>query len=156
MFNAKSTSRASVALSMALASLVAAMLLVSFSISQAAGGKPNYLAALSAAVASDAKSWNLNTLDPGGVTRIEMRGVSSTGRKVVRGYYTYNRGQPGWVDGEFNGPQLVCVLFHDVVDYGCRKVNTSVRAPTECYWHSSRDRLSPSGWICNGEWVGNP
>jgi hypothetical protein len=84
---------------------------------QAAGTSVNdsrYASLLDQLVTQDSKSWAMNKYDPGSMRSTATIRQSSNGTHLtVVGHYSYNRGQPGWVQAEFSNGKLSCLLYWD-------------------------------------------
>jgi hypothetical protein len=75
-------------------------------------------------VQTDAQGWAFNRYDAGSMRSVKIvSGKAGLGTYVMRGEYTYNGGQKGWVMAEMSGQNLSCIQFWDGV-VGCRGLRT--------------------------------
>lgn len=75
-------------------------------------------------VQTDAQGWAFNRYDVGSMRNVKIiSGQVGRGTYVIRGEYTYNGGQTGWVMAEMSGQNLSCIQFWDAV-MGCRGLRT--------------------------------
>jgi hypothetical protein len=76
--------------------------------------RTKYKTALNGIVSEDSKAWHHNRYDAGSMADIETVSRSSNGKKVtIRGNYTFNQGERGWVEAEFENGALLCLRFWD-------------------------------------------
>jgi hypothetical protein len=69
--------------------------------------------ALERAVESDSQVWLMNRFDVGSVGNVEVLGDADGGGVAIRGDYTFNGGQPGWVRAVYAKGKIVCLEFWD-------------------------------------------
>jgi hypothetical protein len=75
-------------------------------------------------VQTDSRGWAFNHYDAGTVTNVKIiDGSVASGSYILRGEYTYNGGQSGWVAAKMAGPNLQCILFWDAM-IGCRNLRS--------------------------------
>ena len=80
-------------------------------------------------VAEDSRSWALNQYDQGSM-RDAVVEQSSNGKSIlVKGYYTYNHGKPGWVEAELSSGGLSCLHYWDTND--CRQLGQGLGTQLE-------------------------
>jgi hypothetical protein len=73
-----------------------------------------YASLLDQLVTRDSKSWAVNKYDSGSMKSTATIRQSGNGTHLtVVGHYSYNRGQPGWVQAEFSNGKLSCLLYWD-------------------------------------------
>ncbi|HEY4941324.1 MAG TPA: hypothetical protein VII56_07835 [Rhizomicrobium sp.] len=66
----------------------------------------------------NSQSWAINQYD-GNLGPVAPLGTTYDGKPVYRGRYTYNDGQPGYVDMTFTGGRVDCFAFHDIGVWRC-------------------------------------
>ncbi|HWT11776.1 MAG TPA: hypothetical protein VN231_03405 [Allosphingosinicella sp.] len=82
---------------------------------------------LDAIVQSDSSGWASHVYDSGSMRDAYVRSGSADGSTfVARGYYTYNGGNPGWVDARISNGRLDCVQYWNSW-FGCRQPNAPGR-----------------------------
>jgi hypothetical protein len=69
--------------------------------------------ALEHAVESDSQAWFTNRFDVGSVTDVEVLGNADGGGVSIRGNYTFNGGQSGWVRAVYARGKVLCLEFWD-------------------------------------------
>ncbi|MDS4028633.1 MAG: hypothetical protein RKO66_00955 [Candidatus Contendobacter sp.] len=85
-----------------------------------------YAPLLDRIIRDDSKSWSINKYDRGSVKEPSIVSISSDESEVViKGNYTYNHGQKGWVEAHFSNGQLSCLRFWDI--NACRPQNNFVK-----------------------------
>lgn len=85
---------------------------------------PTLTRRLDALVQTDSRGWAFNRYSSGSMRNVKIvSGRAGSGTYVMRGEYTYNGGQAGWVMAEMNGQNLSCIQFWDAV-MGCRGLRT--------------------------------
>lgn len=73
----------------------------------------------------DSRGWAFNRYSAGSLRNVKIvSGKVGAGTYVMRGEYTYNGGQTGWVMAEMNGQNLSCIQFWDGI-IGCRGLRTA-------------------------------
>lgn len=76
-------------------------------------------------VRTDAHGWAYNHYDVGSLRNVKViDGSVKRGVYVLRGEYTFNGGQPGWVLAKMSGANLQCIQFWDAM-VGCRDLRTA-------------------------------
>lgn len=73
-------------------------------------------------VLEDSKGWMFNRYDAGSMTNVKYK-TQGKDMQIVRGYYTYNGGNSGWVEVEVVGGEVQCFRYWDFPDR-CRAVGT--------------------------------
>src|ERR1700759_1562127 len=72
--------------------------------------------ALERAVESDSQAWVMNRFDAGSVTTVKVLGSLDDGSISIRGDYTFNGGQAGWVRAVYARGKIVCLQYWDRQD----------------------------------------
>jgi hypothetical protein len=76
------------------------------------GGGASEARLLADAIARDSSYWIMNRYDPGSLTDVEI--IARTGGgSTVRGNYSYNGGDSGWVEAEIAGGRVTCLHYWD-------------------------------------------
>jgi hypothetical protein len=76
------------------------------------GGGVSEARLLADAIARDSAYWIMNRYDPGSLTDVEVV-ARAAGGSTVRGNYTYNDGDSGWVEAEIAGGRVSCLRYWD-------------------------------------------
>jgi hypothetical protein len=71
-------------------------------------------------VTEDSRSWALNQYDLGSMRNATVERTVNGKTVLVKGYYTYNQGKPGWVEAQLINGRLSCLHYWDRVD--CRQL----------------------------------
>jgi hypothetical protein len=79
----------------------------------AAAGSGGIAQALERAVESDSQDWLMNRFDTGSVTGVEVVEKLDDGSEKIRGNYTFNGGQSGWVQAIYANGRTACLEFWD-------------------------------------------
>lgn len=75
-------------------------------------------------VATDARGWAFNHYDAGSMRNVRVaEGSARSGTMVLRGDYTFNGGNAGWVLAKLVDGKLDCIQFWDAM-VGCRALRT--------------------------------
>ncbi|HPU15637.1 MAG TPA: hypothetical protein PK808_06115 [Polymorphobacter sp.] len=75
---------------------------------------------LNSFVIADSAGWVMNHYDAGTIHNVRVaEGSAKTGNMVLRGEYTFNGGESGWVLAKLVGGKLDCIQFWDA-RIGCR------------------------------------
>ena len=69
--------------------------------------------ALERAVESDSQAWMMNRFDIGSVSNVEVLGNTDDGNISIRGDYTFNGGQSGWVRAVYARGKIACLEYWD-------------------------------------------
>ncbi len=79
---------------------------------------------LSDAIGQDSRSWRRNRYDAGSLSNVRI-----SGNGMLRGDYTYNGGERGWLEGRIASGRVQCIQYHDTS--GCAPVRVaSAAAPS--------------------------
>lgn len=90
----------------------------------------------------DSRGWAFNRYSAGSMRNVKIvSGKAGSGTYVMRGEYTYNGNQSGWVMAEMNGQNLSCIQFWDSM-IGCRGLRTPEQG--QAMRSAMFDLLSPS------------
>jgi hypothetical protein len=68
---------------------------------------------LAEAIARDSGYWIMNRYDPRSLTDVEVVARTPGGGATVRGNYTFNGGDSGWVEAEIAGGRVSCLRYWD-------------------------------------------
>jgi len=73
-----------------------------------------YASLLDQLVTQDSKSWAMDVYDRGSMrSKATISPTTNGSHLTVVGYYSYNRGKPGWVQAEFSNGKLYCLRYWD-------------------------------------------
>jgi TPR repeat protein len=113
----------------------------------------DYRELLDKAVADDSEGWNFNRYDRG-----SMRSISVLSRDpvktIIRGSYTYNGGQAGWVEATLINDRLSCLRYWDISNT-CRPPNDAERLRAQKQFAQDVERAGGLTFICKSL-SGNP
>ena len=101
--------------------------------------------ALEGAVAKDSHSWSFYHYDKGTIRNVKLRQIGKPNQPtIIRGEYTYNDGNRGWVEANVVGGKISCLHYHDRDQ--CSPVR-EIPPPTKIIPVSSR--------VCGNYYYGN-
>ena len=79
---------------------------------------PAYSRQVANYVQQDARGWGFNHLDGGSIHNVRVAsGSVKSGTLTLRGEYTFNGGQPGWVLVNMVAGKLNCIQFWDAIKW---------------------------------------
>ena len=86
---------------------------------------PAYTTKVAGFVQADSKGWAFNHFDAGSVHNVKVAsGSLNSGNFVLRGEYTFNGGNAGWVMVQYSSGKFDCLQFWDAM-VGCRALRTA-------------------------------
>jgi hypothetical protein len=81
-------------------------------------------------VSEDSRSWAVNTYDHGSMNNAQVEQWANGKPILIKGYYTYDNGKPGWVEAKLVNGRLSCVSYWDFPE-NCRQLGQGLGTQLE-------------------------